>query len=239
MYPHMFVSFYFLPSNPTGAAATKEQLESLVKICKERGSILVFDAAYAPFIRSPGVPKSIFEIEGAEEVAIEVNSFSKYAGFTGARLAWTVIPSGLTFADGTPVKQDFNRVMSTAFNGASNIVQNGGLACLDDEGLAEIDTLIDYYLENAKILRDTMEAIGFDVYGGIDAPYIFVKLPASMGGSWDAFQTILEKTQVVTIPGAGFGPGGEGYLRLSAFAPRDSIVEACARLTEALSGTSM
>lgn len=221
-------------SNPTGAAATKEQLVEMVKLCKERGSILVFDAAYAPFIRSKDVPKSIFEIEGARDVAIEVNSFSKYAGFTGVRLGWTVIPNNLKFADGTPVRNDFNRVMSTAFNGASNIVQAGGLACLDDDGLKEIDTLIDYYLGNAKILRETMESIGYDVYGGIDAPYVFVKLPESMGGSWDAFQTILEKTQVVTIPGAGFGPGGEGYLRLSAFAPRDSVIDACERLKKAL-----
>lgn len=209
-------------------------MESLVKICKERGSILVFDAAYAPFIRSEGVPKSVFEIEGAKEVAIEVNSFSKYAGFTGVRLGWTVIPSALKFKDGTPVRQDFNRVMTTAFNGASNIVQSGGMACLDKEGLEEIDTLIDYYLENAKILRETMESIGFTVHGGTDAPYVFVELPESLGGSWDAFSTILEKTQVVTIPGAGFGPGGEGFLRLSAFAPRESVVEACERLKKAL-----
>jgi LL-diaminopimelate aminotransferase len=204
-----------LSSNPTGAAATKEQLESLIQLCQERGSILIFDAAYAPFIRTEGIPKSIFECEGAREVAIEVNST-------------------LLFADGTPVRQDFNRVMTTAFNGASNIVQKGGLACLDPEGLQEITTLIDYYLENARLLKETMESIGYPVYGGTDAPYIFVKIPESMGGSWNAFSIILEKAQVVTIPGAGFGPGGEGYLRLSAFAPRDSIVEACARLKEAL-----
>jgi LL-diaminopimelate aminotransferase len=230
-----FSLFY---SNPTGAAATKEQLEGLVKLCKERGSILVFDAAYAPFIRSEGVPKSIFEIEGAREVAIEVNSFSKYAGFTGVRLGWTVIPGDLKFKDGSLVRNDFNRIMTTTFNGASNIVQAGGLACLDDEGLAEIDALIDYYLKNANILRETFEKIGYDVYGGVDAPYVFVKLPASMGGSWDAFQTILEKTQVVTIPGAGFGPGGEGFLRLSAFAPREAVLEACKRLEEALAPVS-
>jgi LL-diaminopimelate aminotransferase len=211
-----------------------EQLTELVALCKERGSILVFDAAYAPFIRTPGVPKSIFEVPGAKEVAIEVNSFSKYAGFTGVRLGWTVVPTGLKYQDGTPVAQDYNRVLNTAFNGASNIVQHGALSCLDDEGLAEIDVLIDYYMENARILKTTMEGIGFDVYGGIDAPYVFVKLPESMGGSWKAFQTILEKTQVVTIPGAGFGPGGEGYLRLSAFAPREAVVEACARLAKAL-----
>ena len=217
-------------SNPTGAAATRAQLEELVQLCKERRSILVFDAAYAPFIRTPGVPKSIFEIDGAHEVAIEVNSFSKYAGFTGVRLGWTVVPKALKFDDGTPVWNDFNRVMGTAFNGASNIVQDGGMACLDEAGMKEIDTLIDYYLENARILKETMEGLGFTVYGGVDAPYVFVALPESMGGSWAAFQTILEKTQVVTIPGAGFGPGGDGYLRLSAFAPRDGVLEACQRL---------
>jgi len=210
-------------------------LEGLIKLCKERGSILVFDAAYAPFIRTEGVPKSIFEVEGARDVAIEVNSFSKYAGFTGVRLGWTVIPSSLTFADGTPVKNDFDRVMTTTFNGASNIVQAGGLACLDDEGLKEINELIDYYLGNANILRETFEEIGFVVHGGTDAPYVFVELPESMGGSWDAFQSILERTQVVTIPGAGFGPGGEGFLRLSAFAPREGVVEACKRLKAELS----
>ena len=194
----------------------------------------MFDAAYAPFIRTPGVPKSVFEIEGAKEVAIEVNSFSKYAGFTGVRLGWTVVPSDLKYSDGTPVRNDFNRVMTTAFNGASNIVQSGGLACLDPEGRKEIDTLIDYYLGNAKILRETMEEIGFPVHGGVDAPYVFVELPERMGGSWEAFSFILEKAQVVTIPGAGFGPGGEGFLRLSAFAPRESVMEACERLKVAL-----
>ena len=231
--PRADVVYFCSPNNPTGAAATRDQLTELVKTCKERGSILVFDAAYAPFIRDPNVPKSIFEIDGAREVSIEVNSFSKYAGFTGVRLGWTVIPSDLTFSDGTLVRNDFNRVMSTAFNGASNIVQAGGLACLDPEGQAEINTLIDYYLENAKMLQDTMKSLGFDVYGGDNAPYVFVKL-AEGKSSWDMFSEILEKAQVVTIPGAGFGPGGEGYLRLSAFAPRDSIIEACARLKEVM-----
>uniref|UniRef100_A0A7S1FXY0 Aminotransferase class I/classII large domain-containing protein n=1 Tax=Corethron hystrix TaxID=216773 RepID=A0A7S1FXY0_9STRA len=221
------------PNNPTGACATREQLENAVKICKERGSILVFDAAYAPFITTPGTPKSIYEIEGADEVAIECNSFSKYAGFTGVRLGWTVVPEKLKFADGTPVRNDFNRVMSTAFNGASNIVQEGGMAILTPEGLAEIDVLIKYYLENAKILRDTMVDLGYTVFGGIDAPYIFVQLPEGKK-SWDVFSEILETAEVVTIPGAGFGPGGEGFLRLSAFAPRDGILEACDRLKKTM-----
>lgn len=231
--PRADVVYFCSPNNPTGAAATTEQLTELVKICKERGSILVYDAAYAPFIRSEGVPKSIFEIEGAKDVAIEVNSFSKYAGFTGVRLGWTVVPSDLKFKDGSLVRNDFNRVMTTAFNGASNIVQSGGLACLDPEGQAEIKALIDYYLENASMLKEAMESIGYDVFGGTDAPYIFVKLPEGKK-SWDMFSEILEKCQVVTIPGAGFGPGGEGYLRLSAFAPRDSVIEACSRLKETL-----
>ena len=223
---------HFTYSNPTGAVATREQLEKIVALCKERKSLLVFDAAYAPFIRSPGVPKSIFEIEGAKDVAIEVNSFSKYAGFTGVRLGWTIVPKNLKFDDGSLVWSDFNRVMGTAFNGASNIVQDGGMACLDPEGLNEIDVLIDYYLENASILKETMTNLGFTVHGGTDAPYIFVELPESMGGSWNAFDTILSKCQVVTIPGAGFGPGGENYLRLSAFAPRAGVLEACKRLQE-------
>lgn len=231
--PRADVVYFCSPNNPTGAAATKEQLTEMVNTCKERGSILVFDAAYAPFIRDENVPKSIFEIEGAKEVAIEVNSFSKYAGFTGVRLGWTVIPADLKFSDGTLVRTDFNRVMTTAFNGASNIVQGGGLACLDPEGQAEINTLIDYYLGNAKMLQDAMHEIGFKTFGGDNAPYVFVQLPEGKS-SWDMFSEILEKAQVVTIPGAGFGPGGEGYLRLSAFASRDNIIEACKRLKEAM-----
>mmetsp|Transcript_11932 Transcript_11932/g.17942 ORF Transcript_11932/g.17942 Transcript_11932/m.17942 type:complete len:446 (+) Transcript_11932:92-1429(+) len=228
--PRADIVYFCSPNNPTGVAATKEQLTELVKICNERGSILVFDAAYAPFIRSEGVPKSIFEIEGAKTCAIEVNSFSKYAGFTGVRLGWTVIPHELKWADGSSVHADFNRVMTTGFNGASNIVQGGGMACLDDEGLGEINSLIDYYLENANILRTTFTELGYNVHGGTDAPYIFIDLNGK--SSWDQFNSFLEECQVVTIPGAGFGPGGEGFLRLSAFAPRESIEEACKRFKE-------
>lgn len=226
--------FFCSPNNPTGAAATRDQLERLVKFAKKNGSIIVFDGAYAPFINDPSVPTSILEIEGARECAIEVNSFSKYAGFTGVRLGWVVVPNELTFADGSLVRNDFNRVMTTCFNGASNISQSGGLACLDPEGRKEIQNLIDYYLGNAGILRKTMIELGFDVYGGTDAPYIWVHFPGR--NSWDVFSEILEKAQVVTIPGAGFGPGGEGYLRLSAFAPREACEEACKRLRELYAG---
>jgi len=228
--PRADIVYFCSPNNPTGVAANKEQLTELVNVCRERGSILVFDAAYAPFIREEGVPKSIFEIPGAKECAIEVNSFSKYAGFTGVRLGWTVVPHDLKWADGSSVHTDFNRVMTTTFNGASNIVQGGGLACLDDEGMAEINSLIDYYLENAQILKTTFEDMGYKVFGGTNAPYIFISLEG--GSSWDQFNTFLEECQVVTIPGAGFGPGGEGFLRLSAFAPRDGIIEACKRFKE-------
>jgi LL-diaminopimelate aminotransferase len=225
------IVYFCSPNNPTGAAATRDQLKSLIDWCKEKGSILVFDAAYAPFIRDKNVPTSIYEVEGARSVAIEVNSFSKYAGFTGVRLGWTIVPDELKFADGSSVRTDYNRVMTTAFNGASNIVQGGGKACLTDGGLKEIEKLIEYYLGNSQILRERMTELGFSVYGGTDAPYIWVDLNGK--SSWDKFQEILEKAQVTTIPGAGFGPGGEGFLRLSAFAPRDKIVEAMDRFKEA------
>merc|ERR1712087_43354 len=226
--PRADIVYFCSPNNPTGAAATREQLQQLVAWAIKNGSIIVFDAAYAPFIRSPGVPKSIFDIPGARECAIEVNSLSKYAGFTGVRLGWTVVPKELKFADGSSVAADFNRIMCTAFNGASRIVQSGALACLDDEGLAEIKELIDYYMENASLLRETCVDLGLNVHGGIDAPYVFVDLDGK--SSWDMFSHILEEAQVVTIPGAGFGPGGEGFLRLSAFAPRAACEEACRRL---------
>lgn len=222
------IIFFCSPNNPTGAAATRSQLKELVAFAKKNGSILVYDAAYAPFIRTPEVPQSIFEIEGARDVAIEVNSFSKYAGFTGVRLGWVVVPNELKFADGHPVRDDFNRVMSTCFNGASNIAQSGGLAVLDEQGMGEVRKLMDYYLENARLLRETMKQLGFNVYGGTDAPYIWVGFPGKK--SWEVFSDILEKAQIVAVPGAGFGPGGEGYLRLSSFAPREACLKACERL---------
>jgi LL-diaminopimelate aminotransferase len=228
--PRADIVYFCSPNNPTGAAATKTQLKSLIDWCKENGSILVYDAAYAPFIRNPEVPKSIYEVEGARSVAIEVNSFSKYAGFTGVRLGWTVVPDDLKFADGSSVKTDYNRVMTTAFNGASNIVQGGGKACLTDAGLQEVEKLIEYYLGNAKILADGMKELGFKVFGGSDAPYIWVDLNGK--SSWDKFQEIMEKAQVTTIPGAGFGPGGEGFIRLSAFAARSNCEEAIQRFKE-------
>jgi len=226
--PRADIIYFCSPNNPTGAVATKAQLQELVAYAKAQGSIIVFDAAYSPFIRSPDVPKSIYEIEGARSCAIEVNSFSKYAGFTGVRLGWTVVPDELKYSDGSLVRDDWNRVMTTGFNGASNIVQGGGISCLDPEGLKEIETLMDYYLGNAKILKTMVQEIGMKAYGGEDAPYVFWDLEGK--SSWDTFTEILEKANVVTIPGAGFGPGGEGFLRLSAFAPRESCIEAASRI---------
>merc|ERR1719201_2054878 len=228
--PRADVIYFCSPNNPTGATATKKQLEELVAHALDQGSIIVFDAAYAPFIRSEGVPKSIYEIPGAEKCAIEVNSFSKYAGFTGARLGWTVVPDALEYSDGSKVRDDFNRVMTTCFNGASNVIQSGGMACLSPEGKKEIDTLIDYYLGNAEILRGLADDLGLDYCGGVDSPYVFVDLKGK--SSWDTFSTILEECQVVTIPGAGFGPGGEGFLRFSAFAPREACEEARRRISQ-------
>jgi LL-diaminopimelate aminotransferase len=230
--PRADIVYFCSPNNPTGAAATKAQLQELVDWANDNGSIIVYDAAYAPFISSDDVPKSSMDVPGARTCAIEVNSLSKYAGFTGVRLGWTIVPKELTFADGSSVAGDFNRIMCTAFNGASNIVQQGALAALDPEGLEEIKKLIDYYMENAAMLKKAMQDIGLEVHGGDDAPYVFVDLKGK--SSWDMFSKILEEAQVVTIPGAGFGPGGEGFLRLSAFAPRDSCIEACERLRKAM-----
>jgi len=214
------------PNNPTGACATKAQLTELVNFCKANGQILVFDSAYSSFITDPACPKSIYEIEGAKECAIETASFSKLAGFTGIRLGWMTCPAECKWADGTPVKQDLGRIMSTVFNGASNMAQAGGLAVLNNMGAVE--EIVKYYMENARLVRETLDECGIKYYGGINAPYTFVHFPGR--DSWDAFEEILTKCQVVTTPGVGFGPAGQGFVRISAFGQRDNVVEACRRL---------
>jgi hypothetical protein len=205
--PRTDIIFFCSPNNPTGAAATREQLTELVAFAKRNGSIIVYDAAYALYISDPSCPKTIYEIPGAEEVAIETCSFSKYAGFTGVRLGWTVVPEQLRYADGFPVIQDFNRIMTTVFNGASNIAQAGGLACLQDDGWAQMLELVSFYKENAAILRKTFQEMGFTVYGGENAPYVWIGFPGQK--SWDVFAEILEKCDIVTTPGSGFGPAGK------------------------------
>ncbi|WOK93086.1 hypothetical protein Cni_G01779 [Canna indica] len=223
------VIFFCSPNNPTGSAATREQLTQLVQFAKDNGSIIVYDSAYAMYI-SDDSPKSIFEIPGAKEVAIEISSFSKYAGFTGVRLGWTVVPNELLFSDGFPVAKDFNRIVCTCFNGASNIAQAGGLACLSPEGLKAMGETVDFYKENTKIIVDTFNSLGFNVYGGKNAPYVWVQFPGR--SSWDVFAEILEKAHVVTTPGSGFGPGGESFVRVSAFGHRENIFEAARRIKQ-------
>ncbi len=228
--PRTDLIYFCSPNNPTGAVSNRVQLELLVSFAKRRGSILVFDAAYAAFIQEESLPRSIFEIEGAREVALEVNSFSKMIGFTGVRLGWTVIPKELAFADGTPVGRDWSRLTSTIFNGASNIAQYGALAALDDEGLAEMRGTVGYYMENARIIKEGITDLGLKSYGGVNSPYVWAEYPGRK--SWDVFTEILEKAHVVTTPGSGFGPSGEGFIRFSAFGHRADVVEAVRRLKE-------
>ncbi|KAF5790027.1 putative LL-diaminopimelate aminotransferase [Helianthus annuus] len=223
------VIFFCSPNNPTGSAASREQLIQLVKFAKDNGSIIVYDTAYAMYA-SGDTPKTIFEIPGAKEVAIEIASFSKYAGFTGVRLGWTIVPKEVKYSDGSPVAKDFNRIVCTGFSGPSNIAQAGGLACLSPEGLEAMHQVVGFYKENTKILVDTFTSLGFKVYGGKHAPYVWVHFPGRI--SWDVFSEILEKTHVVTTPGSGFGPAGEGFVRFSAFGHRESVLEACRRFNE-------
>lgn len=222
------VVFFCSPNNPTGAVATHAQLGELVAAALRTGSVIVYDAAYAEYIRDPGLPRSIFEVDGARECAIEVNSFSKPVGFTGVRLGWTVVPRELRFADGSSVNADWNRLCTTVFNGASNIAQHGGLAALEPDGLAEMRTLTDFYLGNAHLIRRTLEGLGVTCVGGDNAPYVWAHFPGR--ASWDVFTEILERCHVVTTPGSGFGPAGEGFVRFSAFGHRGDVEEACRRL---------
>lgn len=217
------------PNNPTGAVATHAQLEELVAYAKERRAIILFDAAYGCFIQDTALPRSIFEIAGARDVAIEINSFSKVSGFTGVRLGWTVVPDTLRFDDGSLVIRDWHRVMTTLFNGASHISQRGGLAVLDPQGLQETREQILHYLENGAILRRALEKKGFEVFGGLHAPYLWVRMKGQK--SWDAFQFFLEKLHIVTTPGAGFGPSGEGFLRMTSFGQRPQVLEAAERIS--------
>lgn len=231
--PPSALVYFCSPNNPTGAVATKKQLEDLVKAARAKGSIIIFDSAYSAFIRDPALPLSIFEIEGARECAIEVSSFSKPIGFTGVRLGWTIVPKELKFSCGTPVIQDWTRLMTTIFNGASNIAQRGGLASLDETGLRETRELTDYYLANAALIRSALQspsfkAQGVELFGGDNAPYVWARFPGKK--SWEIFDLIMDKCHVVCTPGAGFGPAGESFIRFSSFGHRDQVEIACERL---------
>ncbi|XP_031273083.1 probable LL-diaminopimelate aminotransferase, chloroplastic [Pistacia vera] len=229
--PRTDIIFFCSPNNPTGHAASWQQLKQLVEFAKANGSIIIYDSAYSAYITDSS-PRSIFEIPGAREVAIEISSFSKFAGFTGVRLGWTVVPEELCYSNGYPIIKDFDRIVCTCFNGASNISQAGGLACLTPDGYQALSSVVDYYKDNAKIIIDAFQSLGFKVYGGKNAPYAWVHFPGM--SSWDVFAEILEKTHIVTVPGCGFGPGGEEYIRVSSFGHKQSILEASRRLKKYL-----
>jgi len=225
--------FLCFPNNPTGTVATREILEKWVDYARKNKSVILFDAAYEAYISDPDIPHSIYEIEGAREVAIEFRSFSKTAGFTGTRCAFTVIPKELKAYDSQgvahPVKPLWNRRHTTKFNGVSYPVQKAAAAIYTEEGKKQVKEVIAYYLENAHIMRESLKKTGFTVFGGANAPYVWVKTPNNIK-SWDFFDKLLNEANVVGTPGSGFGPSGEGYFRFSAFADRDNVLEAMERI---------
>lgn len=216
------------PNNPTGAVITKERLQEWVDYARKNGSIILYDAAYESFITEEGIPHSIYECEGAKECAIEFRSFSKTAGFTGLRLGFTVIPKELT-AGGEKLWPLWARRHGTKYNGAPYIIQRAGEACYLPEGRAQIKEQVAYYLENAKYIYDGLKSAGYEVYGGVNAPYIWLRTPDNMT-SWEFFDQLLEKVNVVGTPGSGFGPHGEHYFRLTAFGSRENTIEAIERI---------
>ena len=219
------------PNTPTGAVATRDQLDSFVAYARAHKAVIIYDSAYAAYITDSNLPRSIFEIPGARECAIEINSFSKTAGFTGVRLAWTIVPHDCVAEDSGPGKLHalWTRRQNTFFNGASNIVQEGGLAVLGPEGRAQTDAQVAFYLENARIIREGLQSIGIVTYGGDNAPYVWMKAPNGLS-SWDFFDKLLGECHVVGTPGSGFGPSGEGFFRLSAFGHREDVEQAVASI---------
>jgi len=228
---HVDLIYLCSPNNPTGAVAAKAQLEAFVDYARTQRAVIVFDSAYAAFIQDPDLPRSIYEVDGAKECAIEINSFSKEAGFTGVRLGWTIVPKALTCEGSEPGRLHglWSRRQNTMFNGASNIVQQGGLAALSETGRKECRRLVEYYMRNARVIREGLERIGITVYGGVNAPYIWMRTPGGMS-SWDFFDKLLNQAHVVGTPGSGFGPSGEGYFRLSAFGHAQDIERAVASI---------
>ncbi|HIT57928.1 MAG TPA: LL-diaminopimelate aminotransferase [Candidatus Galloscillospira stercoripullorum] len=220
------------PNNPTGAAATKEQLKVWVDYANEHGSVILYDSAYEAFITEPGIPHSIFEVEGARECAIEFRSFSKTAGFTGTRCAYTIIPKDLK-RDGASLNALWNRRQGTKFNGVPYVVQRGAEAVFTPEGQRQIKETIAYYLNNAKVIKQGLTDAGLTVYGGVNAPYIWARTPDGKD-SWGFFDRLLHEACVVTTPGAGFGPSGEGYIRLTAFGDAQATREAVERIRKIL-----
>ena len=221
------------PNNPTGATATRAALTAWVQYALGHGSVILYDAAYEAYISDPAIPRSIFEIPGARDCAIEFRSFSKKAGFTGLRCAFTVVPKSLTAESRNGERLALHplwaRRMSTKFNGVSYPVQRAAEAVYTPEGRAQTGALIEHYMGNARILRDACAGIGLDVFGGVNAPYIWVSTPPGLG-SWDIFDIMLEDANIVVTPGAGFGSNGEGFFRISAFNLREKAEEAARRI---------
>ncbi|MRI85978.1 LL-diaminopimelate aminotransferase [Aerococcaceae bacterium WS4759] len=222
------VIYLCYPNNPTGMTLSKTELQTWVDYALENNSLILFDAAYEAYIQEANIPHSIYECEGATKCAIEVRSFSKKAGFTGLRLGYTVVPQDLTF-QGQYLNKLWARRQTTKFNGAPYIIQRAGWACYQEPGNTQINEHIAYYTENARIIRAGLEEVGATVYGGINAPYIWLKVPNNLT-SWEFFDTLLEATQVVGTPGSGFGPSGEGYFRLTAFNSRERTIQAVERI---------
>jgi len=221
------------PNNPTGATATRAQLEAWVQYALKNDTIILYDAAYEAFIQDDSIPRSIFEIEGARDCAIEFRSFSKNGGFTGMRCAFVVIPKGLMgkTADGTKqaIHPLWSRRHSTKFNGASYIIQKGAAALYSAEGKSQVKALIEHYMGNAKLLVQACKDAGLAVYGGVNAPYVWVQTPGGIT-SWQMFDKMLNEANVVITPGSGFGSAGEGYFRISAFNSRANVEEVCRRI---------
>ena len=220
------------PNNPTGAAATREQLKTWVDYANRHGSVILYDSAYEAFITQPDIPHSIFEVEGAKTCAIEFRSFSKTAGFTGVRCAYTVIPKELE-RGGVSLRNLWNRRQGTKFNGVSYVVQRAAEAVFTPEGQEQTRRAVAYYLNNAQVIKEGLSGAGLTVYGGENAPYIWARTPDGMG-SWDFFDLLLKQACVVTTPGAGFGPSGEGYIRLTAFGDADATRTAVERIANIL-----
>jgi LL-diaminopimelate aminotransferase len=234
---HVDLVYLCYPNNPTGAVLDHATLGRWVQWARRERAVILYDAAYEAYVREPGVPRSIYEVDGAREVAIEFRSFSKTAGFTGTRCAFTVVPRDLQgrTASGEPVSLHalWHRRQSTKFNGVPYVVQKGAAAVYTPEGARQVRDQIDYYMANARIIRDGLEAVGLTVHGARNAPYIWVKTPRDLA-SWDFFDKLLTEAHVVGTPGAGFGPSGEGYLRLTAFGRRDQTEEAVDRIRKRL-----
>ena len=234
--PQQKVDIIYLcfPNNPTGATVSRKELKRWVDYAIQNNSLIFFDAAYEAFIQDEDIPHSIYEIEGARSCAIEFRSFSKNAGFTGVRCAYTVIPKTLSGKNLNGEKIQlwslWNRRQSTKFNGVSYVVQKGAEAIYTKEGKEEVKHLIDFYMNNASIMREELQSSGFTVFGGTNAPYVWMKVPETMS-SWDFFDYLLDKANIVGTPGSGFGKAGEGYFRLSAFNSLDNVVEAMNRIT--------